>query len=91
MNTKEQEAKERSENDYEEYVDWVVCEYDTDDIDEEVFEKAIKESIYEAYMVQLFLDSDVFDEDSCFWRIDDYDILESDIKNGIIKKLKLEE
>lgn len=91
MNTKEQEAKEYSEIDYDEYVDWVVFEYDTDDIDEEVFEKAIKESIYEAYMGQLFLDGDEDDEDGCFWRVDDYDVLESDIKYGIRKKLKLDE
>ena len=91
MNTKEQEAKHYSEIDYDEYVDWVVCEYDTDDIDEEVFEKAIKESIYEAYMGQLFLDGDEDDEDGCFWRVDDYDVLESDIKYGIRKKLKLDE
>ena len=88
MNTKEQEAKERSENDYEEYEYLVTSNYNVDDIDYDVLEKAIKESIYEAYMVQLFLDGD---DDDSYWRIDDYDILESDIKNSIIKKLKLEE
>ena len=88
MNTKEQEAKERSENDYEEYEYLVSSNYNVDDIDYEVLEKAIKESIYEAYIVQLYLDGD---DDDSYWRIDDYDVLESDIKNGIIKKLKLEE
>jgi len=91
MNTKEQEARERSEIDYDEYALLTASNYNVDDIDDEVFEKAIKESIYEAYMVQLFLDGDEDDEDGCYWRIDDYDILESDIKYGIIKKLKLDE
>ena len=91
ISTKEQEAKERSENDYEEYEYLVTSNYNVDDIDYEVLEKAIKESIYEAYMVQLYLDGDEDGEDSCFWRIDDYDVLESDIMDGIRKKLKLEE
>ena len=91
MNTKEQEARERSEIDYDEYALLTACNYNVDDIDDEVFEKAIKESIYEAYMVQQLLDDDEDDEDGCYWRIDDYDILESDIKYGIIKKLKLDE
>ena len=86
MNTIEQEARKRSEIDYDEYVDWVVSNYDVDDIDDDVFEKAIKESIYEAYMGQLYLSDD---ED--IWLVEDYDILESDIKYGIIEKLNLEE
>ena len=90
MNTKEQEAKHYSEIDFDEYSDWVVSNYDADGIDDEVFEKAIKESIYEAYMGQLFLDGDEDDEDSCFWRVDDYDILVSDIKYGIRERLKLD-
>lgn len=91
MNTKEQEAKERSENDYEEYEYWVASNFDVDDIDDEVFEKAIKESIFDAYMVQLILDGNEDDEDGCFWRADDYDVLESDIKYGIRKRLNLDD
>ncbi len=91
MNTKEQEAKHYSEVDYDEYQDWVISNYDVDDIDDEIFEKAIKESIYEAYMGQLFLDGEEDDEDDCNWRVDDYDMLESDIRYGIRQRLKLDE
>lgn len=91
--TKEEIAKEYSESKYDEYMDWVVCNYYTDDIDGETFEKAIKESIYEAYLGNLCQNeiAELFGEGDGEWFIDDYQVLDSDIKYGISEKLELED
>jgi hypothetical protein len=85
MNTKEQEARERSEIDYDEYALLTASNYNVDDIDDEVFEKVINDSIYESYLAQLYQD-----EDDDTWLVDDYQVLESDIKFEIRRRLKLD-
>lgn len=83
--TKEECAKSHIHTDYDEYQDWVVSNYDVDDIDDEVFEKVINDSIYESYLAQLYQD-----EDDDTWLVDDYQVLESDIKFEIRRRLKLD-
>ncbi len=85
--TKEEYAKSQIDSYYDECQDWVVSNYDVDDIDDEDFEKAIKESIYEAYLGQLYL---IDDEDDDIWLVEDYDMLESDIRYEIRRRLKLD-
>jgi hypothetical protein len=92
--TKEEYANSFINIDYDEYQDWVVSNYDVDDIDDEVFEKAINDAIYSGYMEHLYRLSDDEnylggDDDNDDWLIDDYDILYSDIKYKIRESLGL--
>lgn len=87
--TKEEYAKSRVETDYDEWVDWVVCSYDVNDIDDDVFEKAIKDAIYNSYLTQLYQDDE--EENDDIWLVDDYQVLTSDIKYEIREKLGLDD
>lgn len=94
--TKEEYAKSFIESDYDDYMNWLILNYNVDDIDEKVIEKAIKDAIYEGYLNHLITDSFEFmvlgDEncDSDDWRVDDYDTLGYHIKYEIEKSLGLE-
>ena len=94
--TREECAKSKIETYYDEYMNWVIFNYNVDDIDDDVFEKAIKDAIYEGFLNHLITDSFDFmvlgDEncDSDDWRVDDYDILESDIHYAIKDSLGLD-
>ena len=87
--TKEEYAKSRVETDYDECVDWVVSSYDVNDIDDDVFEKAIKDAIYNSYLTQLYQDDE--EENDDIWLVDDYQVLTSDIKYEIREKLGLDD
>ncbi len=87
--TKEEYAKSRVETDYDEWVDWVVSSYDVNDIDDDVFEKAIKDAIYNSYLTQLYQDDE--EENDDIWLVDDYQVLTSDIKYEIREKLGLDD
>lgn len=82
--TKEEYAKSQIDSDYDEYEYLVVSTYNVDDIDVEIIEEAIKDSIYNGYLTHLHQD----DEDT--WLIEDYQVLESDIMYEIRKRLKLD-
>ena len=82
--TKEEYAKSRIEVDFDEFQYWVVSNYNVDDIDLEVFEKAINDAIYNGYLIYLYQDDDGT------WLVEDYQMLSSDIQNEIIRSLKLE-
>ncbi|WP_028906550.1 hypothetical protein [Xylanibacter ruminicola] len=85
--TKEEYAKSSVDTDYDEYQDWVVSNYDVADIDDEVFENAINDAIYEGYMAHLYQDEEDNDDT---WLVDDYQVLVSDIKFEIRKRLKVD-
>ena len=94
--TKEECAKSYIKTYYDEYMIWVDLNYNVDDIDDNVFEKAIKDAIYEGFLRHLITDSFEFmvlgDEncDTDDWRVDDNDILEYDIKYMIKESLGLD-